>query len=165
MDRLILLRHAKAEGEAPSGDDFDRPLAPRGRREAEAMGQRLASLGIRPKVALVSTALRTRQTWELLEAALPGADARFEPSLYNAEAAVIRRLAESAGEGGGAVLVVAHNPGLHELAVRLLAEGEAPAAYLARARRAFPPAAVALFDFDAAGRAIAEGLYYPERDA
>src|ERR1700741_3244928 len=139
MDRLILLRHAKAEGEAPSGDDFDRPLAPRGRREALAMGERLAAMGVRPDVALVSPALRTRETWELVEAALPGAQVRFEPALYNAEAGAIRRLVEAAGEPGGAVIVVAHNPGLQDLAVRLLREGAAPAAYLARAQRAFPP--------------------------
>jgi len=165
MDRLILLRHAKAEGEAPSGDDFDRPLAPRGRREALAMGERLAAMGVRPDMALVSPALRTRETWELVEAALPGAKVRFEPGLYNAEAGAIRRLVEAAGEPGGAVIVVAHNPGLQDLAVRLLREGAAPAAYLARAQRAFPPAAVAIFDFDAAGQAAAEGLYYPERAA
>ncbi|CAN7553925.1 histidine phosphatase family protein [Phenylobacterium sp. LjRoot225] len=165
MDRLILLRHAKAEGEAPSGDDFDRALAPRGRREAKAMGERLAAMGVRPDVVLVSPALRTRETWELLGAALPGADVRFLPALYNAEVGVIRQLSEDAGEHGGVVMVVAHNPGLQDLTVRLLREGASPAAYLARAQRAFPPAAVAIFDFDAAGRAVADGLFYPERDA
>lgn len=165
MDRLILLRHAKAEGDAPSGDDFDRPLAPRGRREAEAMGERLAAKGLRPDVVLVSPALRTRETWEIIEAALPGAEVRLTPGLYNADVGVIRRLAEAAGEERGVVMVVAHNPGLQDLTVRLLREGAAPAAYLARAQRAFPPAAVSIFDFDAAGRAVAEGLIYPERDA
>jgi len=162
MDRLILLRHAKAESDAPSGDDFDRPLAPRGRREAKAMGERLAAMGALPDVALVSPALRTRETWEIADEALSTAQVRFEPALYNADAGMIRRLADAAG---GVVLVVAHNPGLQELAVRLLRDGRAPAAYLARAQRAFPPAAVAIFDIDAAGRAVADGLYYPERDA
>jgi phosphohistidine phosphatase len=165
MDRLILLRHAKAETDAPSGDDFDRPLAPRGRREALAMGERLAAIGERPDIALVSSALRTRETWELVEPALPGVEVRFLPELYNAEVGVIRRLAEAAGEPGGVVIVVAHNPGLQDLTVRLLREGAAPAAYLARAQRAFPPAAAAIFSFDAAGQAVAEGLFYPERDA
>jgi phosphohistidine phosphatase len=165
MDRLILVRHAKAEGDAPSGDDFDRPLAPRGRREAQAMGERLAAMGVRPDLVLVSTALRTRETWELLEAALPDAEVRLMPGLYNAEAATLRRLVEVAGETAKVVMVVAHNPGLQELTVRLLREGESPAAYLARAQRAFPPAAVSIFNFDAAGRAAVEGLFYPERDA
>ena len=164
MDRLILFRHAKAESEALSGDDYDRALATRGRREAREMGDQLAALGFKPDLVLVSPALRTRETWELAEEALPGAEVRFEPSLYNAEAGAIRRLAEQSGEGRGVVLVVAHNPGLQELALRLMMEGAAPASFLVRVQRKFPPAAVAVFHFDAAGRPVAEGLFYPERD-
>lgn len=165
MDRLILLRHAKAETDAASGDDFDRPLAPRGRREAKAVGAQLAALGFRVDVALVSPALRTRETWEIAAEELAGAEARFDPALYNADARTIARLAEKAGAGRGTVLVVGHNPGLQELAVSLMREGAAPASFLARAMRDFPPAAVAVFDVDAAGRAIADGLFYPERQA
>lgn len=161
MNRLILLRHAKAESEAPSGDDFDRPLAPRGQREAQAIGAQLAALGLKPDIALVSPSLRTRETWELVEASVPGAEARFDPALYNAEAAAIGRLAGKAGDG--TVIVVAHNPGLQELAVRLLRDGASPAEFLGRAQRHFPPGAVAVFDIDAAGRAIADRLFYPER--
>jgi phosphohistidine phosphatase len=164
MDRLILFRHAKAESQAASGDDFDRPLAPRGRREAQAMGEQLAALGFRPDLALVSPALRTRETWEIAAGAAPAAETRFERALYNAEPRDIRRLAEAAGEGRGTVVVVGHNPGLQELAVSLLQEGAAPAAFLARAQRHFPPAALAVFDLDAAGRASADGLFYPERE-
>ncbi len=163
MDRLILFRHAKAESDAASGDDFDRALAPRGRREAKAMGEHLATLGCRPDLALVSPSLRTRETWEIAGAALPECETRLEPHLYNAEAGVIRRLAEAAGRGRGTVVVVGHNPGLQELALRLLIEGAAPASFVARAQRKFPPAAIAIFDFDAAERATADGLFYPER--
>jgi phosphohistidine phosphatase len=163
MDRLILLRHAKAEADAPSGDDFDRPLAPRGRREAQEMAGQLAALGFRPDLALVSPALRTRETWEALHDALPGGEVRFDRALYNADAAGLRRLAERAGEGRGTVVVVGHNPGLQELAVRLLMEGGAPQAFLARAQHAFPPAAAAVFRIDDAGRPSADGLFYPER--
>ena len=164
MDRLILFRHAKAETDAESGDDFDRALAPRGRREAKAMGERLAALGVSPDLALVSPAVRTRQTWELATEALPSGEVRLEPSLYNADAGQIRRLAERAGDGCGTVVVVGHNPGLQELTLRLLLEGAAPSGFIGRAQRKFPPAAVAVFDFDAAGRPVADGLYYPERE-
>lgn len=164
MNRLILFRHAKAESDAASGEDFDRALAPRGRREASAMGAQLAALGLAPELALVSPALRTRQTWEIAAEALPAAELRLEPALYNAEAATIRRLAEAAAGGRGAVVVVAHNPGLQELALRLMLEAEAPAAALARVRHKFPPAALAVFRFDAAARPAADGLFYPERE-
>jgi len=163
MDRLILLRHAKAENDAPSGDDFDRALAPRGQREAKAMAAQIAALGFTPDLALVSPSLRTRETWEAVAEAAPGGEVRFDRTLYNADAQAIRDLAEQAGEGRGTVIVVGHNPGLQELAVKLLAEGAAPAAFLVRARRHFPPAAVAVFEFDPAGRPVADGLFYPER--
>ena len=163
MDRLILWRHAKAEVDAASGDDFDRPLAPRGRREAQAMAQQLAALGFRPDVAVVSPSLRTRETWEALHEALPGGEVRFDRALYNAEAQAILRLAEHAGEGHGTVVVVGHNPGLQELALDLLQQCNAPAAFVARVQRAFPPAAAAVFLIDAEGRPTPDGLFYPER--
>jgi len=165
MDRLILFRHAKAEAEAASGDDFDRPLAARGLREARAMGAQLAALGFKPDLALVSAALRTRETWDNAEPSLPGAEVRFEPALYNADALAIRALAEAAGAGRGTVVVVAHNPGLQELAVRLMREGASPPGMLVRAQRDFPPAAIAVFDIDAEGRPSADGLFFPEREA
>ena len=93
MDRLILFRHAKAERDSESGDDFDRPLAPRGRSEAKAMGEQLAALGFRPDLVLISPALRTRETWELAAEALPpGVETCLEPRLYNADSTAIRRL-------------------------------------------------------------------------
>jgi phosphohistidine phosphatase len=164
MDRLILLRHAKAVSEAPSGDDFDRPLAKRGLREAAEMAGRLAELGLRADLALVSPALRTRQTWDAVQEAMPEGEARFDRALYNADADDLRRIAEADGEDYGTVLVVGHNPGLQELAVALLVRAGGPASYIAQAQRAFPPAAVAVFAIDAAGRASAEHLLYPERE-
>jgi phosphohistidine phosphatase len=163
MDRLIIFRHAKAEADAPSGDDFDRPLAARGRREAKAVGEELALLGVKPDLALVSPAARTRETWELACEALPEGEVRFAPGLYNAEAGAIRRLAETEGAGRGTVVVVGHNPGLQELALRMMIEGSAPATDLLRVQRKFPPAAIAIFTFDAGGRPVADGLSYPER--
>jgi phosphohistidine phosphatase len=164
MDRLILFRHAKAEADSESGDDFDRPLAARGRREAKAMGEQFAGLGYAPDLVLVSPAARTRETWEIAAESLAGGEVVFERALYNAEAREIRRLAEAAGEGRGTVVVVGHNPGLQELAVRLLMEGHGPAGFLAKAQKHFPPAAAAVFDIDEHGQARADGLFYPDRE-
>ena len=161
MDRLILLRHGKAEREAESGEDFDRKLTARGVREAAAIGAQLADLGMVPDVALVSSAARTRQTWEAAEPAFANCACRFERSLYLAEERTIRAMAEAAGEDSRTVLVVGHNPGLQELTIRLLAEGSAPSTLLARAHAAFPPAAAAVFLFDAAGRPAYDGLFFP----
>ena len=161
MDRLILLRHGKAERESVGGDDFDRKLTERGKRESAAMAANLADLGMVPDLVLVSPAARTRETWAAAQGAFPASAWRIEQSLYHAEERVVRQLAEAAGESSGTVMVVGHNPGLQELAIRLLSEGSAPAPLLARAHAAFPTASAAVFLFDAVGRPSYDGLFYP----
>jgi phosphohistidine phosphatase len=163
MDRLILLRHGKAESDSDSGDDFDRRLAPQGVRESAEMGAQLADMGFRPDVALVSPAARARGTWEAACGAFPAAETRFDDDLYHAESGVIRRVAEAAGQACATVMVVGHNPGLQELTLQLLIEGSAPASLVARAQRNFPTAAAAVFLFDANGRPHFDGLFFPER--
>ncbi|RAK57852.1 SixA phosphatase family protein [Phenylobacterium deserti] len=163
MDRLILFRHGKAEPDSFSGDDFDRRLQPRGQSEAAEMGERLAAQGVAVDLVLVSAAERTRETWDALAAAFPQAEVRFEDDLYLAESAAIRRIAEAAGADRKAVMVVGHNPGLHELTLRLMLEGGADPALFSKAQRNFPTAAVALFAIGPDGRPQAEDLLLPER--
>lgn len=162
MDRLILLRHGKAERESQGGDDFDRRLAPQGVADSAAMAETLADLGLVPDIVLVSSSARTQETWAACQAAFPKAHARIERQLYLAEERVIRAMAEAAGESSGTVMVVAHNPGLQDLTIRLLSEGGAAPALLAKAHGAFPPAAAAVFLFDAAGRPAYDGLFFPK---
>ena len=64
LQRLILLRHGKAEERAPSGKDIDRALAPRGHVETRETARRLAEAGFVPELALVSSARRAAETWE-----------------------------------------------------------------------------------------------------
>ncbi|MDZ4374382.1 MAG: histidine phosphatase family protein [Phenylobacterium sp.] len=163
MDRLILLRHGKAEPDSESGDDFDRRLASRGVRESAAMAAQLADLGFVPQVALVSPAARTRATWDAACGAFPGADVRFRDELYHADAETIRRAAESVAGEAKTVIVVGHNPGMQELTVRLLQEGSAPAGLIGRALRDFPTAAAAVFLLDDNRRPHYDGLFFPER--
>ncbi len=163
MDRLILLRHGKAEAESASGDDFDRKLAPRGERESAQMGATLADLGLKPDVVLVSPAARTRGTWAAAEPNFLNARVSYDDDLYHADSGAVRHAAERAGKGVATVMVVGHNPGLQELAVRLLEEGAAPASLIQRAQRQFPTAAAAVFLFDAAGRPSYDGLFFPDR--
>ena len=163
MDRLILFRHGKAEAESPSGEDFDRKLAPRGERESAKMGESLADLGLTPDVVLVSPAARTRETWAAAETSFPKAKMRVEDDLYHADSESIRQVAAEAGQRAGTVMIVGHNPGLQELAVKLLQEGAAPPSLIGRAARHFPTAAAAVFLFDAAGRPSYDGLFFPER--
>lgn len=163
MDRLILLRHGKAEPDSDSGDDFDRRLAPRGVQESADMGARLADMGFQPQVALVSPAARAKATWEAAQAAFPNAETRFLDHLYHADSETIRRAAEEAGETAATVIMVGHNPGMQELTIRLLQEGGAPSGLIGKAQRNFPTAAAAVFLIDANGRPHFDGLFYPDR--
>ena len=164
MNRLILVRHGKAENESASGGDFDRRLTPRGVRQSAQMAERLAELGLAPSLALVSPAARARETWAAMQAWFPATQASFEPRLYNAEAGGVRQIAEQSGPIAGAVMVVAHNPGLQDLTVDLLREGKAPADLIAQAQRQFPPAAASVFLVDDQGRPAFDGLMIPRSD-
>jgi phosphohistidine phosphatase len=163
MDRLILFRHGKAETDAPSGRDFDRRLTGRGVKESAGVGEALAELGLVPDLALVSPAARAKETWEAAAPAFPDARLELDPELYHADPYEIRRAAELAGKTARCVCVVGHNPGLQELTVLLLIEGNADRAVVERAQRNFPTAAAAVFLIDAEGRPAYDGLFYPER--
>ena len=126
MLRLLLLRHAKSAWNHPGLRDHDRPLAPRGLRDAPRMGRYLREQGFTPAAALISTAVRARTTAELaLDAAGAAPDRlRLVPDLYGSSPDEIVEIV--AGEGGSAspLLVVAHNPGMEDLAARFLGRHE-----------------------------------------
>lgn len=158
MHRLILMRHASAERASGPGRDRDRPLSAAGRLDAARMGRALAARGLRPDRALVSSATRTSETWDLLHDALGDVEVRHEPALYNAEADVLRRFVEASEDEVGCLMVVAHNPGIHLLAVEYLIESAASPSVLDRLSGGFDPASVAIFTVDPAGRCTWEGL-------
>ena len=123
---LMLMRHAKAAEAtgAPNRPqpDIERPLAPRGRRDAPAMARHLAAKGYKPQRVLCSPARRTRETLELLghDWSLP--EARIVDGLYGADADAIWRIVADAGTTD--TLVIGHNPGLGDLARRLVRSEE-----------------------------------------
>jgi len=161
MHRLILMRHAQAEPNSPSGGDEARPLSAVGRNEALLMGRALAERGLKPDLALVSSAVRTRQTWEQMHDVLGDVEVRDEPRLYNAPADVLRGFVEASEEEAGCLLILAHNPGVHVLAGDYLSESAASPAILDRLAGGFPTGAAALFTVDAAGRCAYEGFLTP----
>ena len=147
MRRLILLRHAKSD--RPAGvADRERPLNPRGRRAAPAVGAHLAKAGVRPDLALISPAQRTRETWEAVAAGLGDPETRWQPEIYEAPAERILAVIRTAPDQAGTVIVVGHNPGLGDLASDLVGEG--PREARSRLALEFPTAAYAVIDFDAA---------------
>ena len=123
MALLYVLRHAKSSWDDPGLADHDRPLAPRGRRNAAVLAEHVAQEHIVPELILCSTALRARETLAALLPALDGeCEIRLEDELYGATAdQLVARLSELA-EAATSVLVVGHNPGLEDLVGRLAAD-------------------------------------------
>jgi phosphohistidine phosphatase len=136
MRRLMLLRHAKTEHDAPSGQDHDRRLDDRGRLDAAAVGGWIGRHLPAPEVVLVSTAVRAQQTWEIVRQAIQDAASTVtaQPQveslneLYGAEPAQLLQLIRMACSADPRqLMVIGHNPGLHELALALAASGDAAA--------------------------------------
>ena len=139
--RLILTRHAKSDWSTPGAPDHDRPLNARGRRQAPLVGRWLASRRDLPARILCSDATRTRETLDLILPELGVApDVSFDAALYHAAPETI--LAAIRAELVPTVMVIGHNPGLAEAAVRLC---HTPPAHPRFAD--FPTAATAVFDF------------------
>ncbi len=147
MLRLMLLRHAKSDWSQPARSDHERPLNDRGRNAAPLIGTYMAEQHLLPQHALVSTALRTRQTWTLVRERLGGrVTTDFEDSLYDASPHAILSVIRSVPDRVHTLIVVGHNPGLQELAEGLV--GHEAGADANRMNDKFPTAALAVIDFD-----------------
>lgn len=132
MPTLIVLRHAKAA--TPLGTpDIDRPLAVRGREDAEKAGAELRAAGLSPDHVICSPALRTRQTFDGL-----GLDApvEYERRVYDNDAEEILDLLRL--QSAGTLLLIGHNPSMHRLVFGLSGGAEAH----------FPTSATAVIAFE-----------------
>jgi phosphohistidine phosphatase len=127
MRRLLLLRHAKSD-HAPGMRDLDRVLNSRGREDAPRIGAYIARHGLHPDRVLCSTAVRARETWTLLAQAFDKAPAVvFEARLYEANPDTILDLLRATPAKVHTLIVVGHNPSLHQLANALIASGDVEA--------------------------------------
>lgn len=116
MKTLLLMRHAKSSWKDKKLPDEQRPLTKRGRRDAPRMGQLLVDRELTPQRILSSSALRARQTAELVaESAGFNGEVDYYPQLYMAEPpeylAVLRGLPDELER----VMIIGHNPGLETL--------------------------------------------------
>ena len=152
---LVLLRHAKSAW--PDVPDHDRPLAPRGLRDAPVMGRWLRASGYLPDRVVCSTAVRARQTWQLAQSSLGVAPVPvFDDGVYGASAGRLLDLIRRTPEATGTLLIVGHDPAVHDLARTLAAavlpgrgataDDAVPVAVLDRMRAKFPTAAIAVFE-------------------
>jgi phosphohistidine phosphatase len=155
MKRLILMRHAKTENWTEGVDDHARALTPSGHEAAAAMAVTLRTEGWTPERAVVSTARRTRETWKHLSSAFEGAEVKIEDELYLAgERGIMDFISDN--DGAKTLMIVGHNPGLHDLAVRLVREaGSTDHQAAMRVAAKMPTGAAALFE------AAEDGAFLP----
>lgn len=118
---LVLFRHGKAVRPHEAKDDFERGLTPAGIEQAATQALRLRQAGFMPDLVLVSTAFRAAQTWEAASAYFPDVPTRLTRTLYLATPDIYLAAAETSNRSK--VMVIAHDPGLHELA-RLFTKGK-----------------------------------------
>jgi phosphohistidine phosphatase len=157
--RLYLLRHAKSSWDDPSLPDEQRPLAPRGRRAAGALERHFRKTRLHVDLVLCSPAQRTRETWAGVRAGVnTDAEVRFEPAVYAASAAELLDVVRGVDEAVQSLLVVAHNPGIEDLASELAGSGR-PAA-LARLRDGFVTGGFATLSVESIWAKLAWGSGY-----
>ncbi len=151
MRRLMLLRHAKTENEAPSGRDQDRQLDNRGRHDATEIGGWIGRHPPFPDLVLVSHAVRAHQTWEIaweaMKELVPEPQVELMPELYGADVSqLLETIHEASSTDSRRLMIVGHNPGMHELALALAGSGDGTA------RKALadnlPTSGLAVFDFE-----------------
>lgn len=156
MVTLSLLRHAKSAWNIPGLRDFDRPLAPRGKKAAPRMGRFIAQNGLEPDLVLCSPAMRARATLDLILpefATTP--EVQFTEGLYGVGSDDMLRLIRALPQSCMHAMLVGHNPAMQALALELAGGGDADAIEALGAR--LPTGALAVFDFDCGWLEIAPG--------
>ncbi len=159
LRQLLLLRHAKSSWDDANLSDHARPLNNRGRRSAAAMRAAMLNLGISPDVVLVSSARRTLQTLEALE---PWDDTPLvEPmdALYLAPGPQLFEVLRGVAETARSIMLIGHNPGLHELALSLVGDIDLALsnADIRRLAEGFPTGALAEFTIAGSWASLAPG--------
>ncbi len=113
MKNLLLMRHAKSSWKDDSLEDHERPLKKRGRKDSIRMARVIADNNLTPDLILSSTAVRARETVEILakELAYSG-QILFSDELYMGEPQDFVSALGEISDDPNTVMIVAHNPGL-----------------------------------------------------
>jgi phosphohistidine phosphatase len=146
MRRLLLFRHAKADRAVAGDEDLGRALADRGRKDAAKIGAYMAVHALVPDRVVMSPSVRTQETWKFTAGAFkPAPAAQSVERLYNASGHAILSVIKETPAGAHTLLVIGHNPGLHELALMLIASGDVEARE--RLREKLPTSGLVIVDF------------------
>lgn len=170
LKTLHLLRHAKAVEDQIDGTDHARPLAKRGQKAMKALAEHLAESGFKVDRVFCSTALRTRETYDLLAPALGKAGIAYRDRLYLVDAADLLDFIQSLPDAADSVMIIGHNPTFHTTSLALAksaAHGQSDA--MMALKEKFPTGALCSLEFDArhwrdvkAGSGILTGFLRPK---
>ncbi|HEY3437125.1 MAG TPA: histidine phosphatase family protein [Actinotalea sp.] len=145
--RLVVLRHAQAEHGSMS--DELRPLTLHGRRQSAGVGAALGAAGLLPETVLVSTAVRARQTWEILRSAMgdvPQPEVVLADALYDASPGDVTAMVRALDARVRTVLVVGHEPTMSGLATVLASPQTSVTEALSRVHAGLHTAAYAVLE-------------------
>ena len=146
MRRLLLFRHAKAERAEAGESDRERALNERGSKDASRIGAYMAGHALYPDRVVISPSLRTQESWKHARTAFrPQPAAQTIDRLYDATPQAIFDVIKDTPASAHSLLVIGHNPGLHELALMLIASGDTEARE--RLREKLPTCGLAIIDF------------------
>lgn len=160
MSRLFLMRHAKAGWAEPGMRDFDRPLEPVGRTDADAIGAAMTASAYVPELVLCSSARRARETLDWVIRHLDSRRVIFTDALYSTDSAGYVDVIRESGDDVDQVLVVGHNPMMEDVAEALSGDGESRAR--AVLNFGFPTSGLAVIRFSGCLSGVAPGRGYLE---
>ena len=146
MLRLYLLRHAKSSWSDPSRHDYDRPLNKRGKKDAPKVAKAMTERGYHPDRILCSSSQRTKETLAGVIPSLTGeVSLHLLEALYEGNAPDYLVLLRDHAKDSKNLMIVGHNTGLQEIALRLISTGDLQT--IAGLEQKFPTAALAVIDF------------------
>jgi phosphohistidine phosphatase len=159
--RLTLLRHAKSSWDDAHLADHERPLNARGREAVKTLRRHLEQRQSLPDLVLCSSAVRTVATLDGIRGALPATTSvEVEQGLYGAGENELLERVRGVPDDVGGVMLIGHNPGIEDLALLLIGDGDAAARAAMAAK--FPTGAMAVLRTDGSWRDVGPGAAYLE---
>lgn len=145
MKRICILRHAKAgKGHKKILDDHDRPLTSKGLEASKALATYIDNSDFTPDLIICSTSKRTRKTSEIVfKSFFPDTDIIYSSKLYLAKESDLYEIIKETSDSVNNLVVVGHNPGLHEFCSMLVSDGDKT--QIRQLREHFSPGAMAIF--------------------
>ncbi len=149
MKQLFIARHARAEFDDTIPDD-ERSLTTRGISDCLALAKAMYALTL-PEIIICSSAKRTEQTAKNLIKSFAPHQVHLElrDDLYNASVMKIKQIIASASEQYQHLMLIGHNPAIHQLVMQLMNNAKISREHLLQLNTGMVPAAVALFEFNA----------------